>query len=51
MNSVICLVYVPVGENAFLFNFFYITIQEWKKKVSIIRYCIGQKVTKVDKLF
>lgn len=31
--------------------FFYITIQEWKKKVLIIRYCIGQKVTKVDKLF
>ena len=33
MNLVIYLVYVHVGENAFLFNFFfYITIQEWKKK-------------------
>lgn len=50
MNLVICLVYVHVDENDFLFIFF-LYIQEWKKKVSIIRYCIGQKVTKVDKLF
>lgn len=35
MNLVIYLVYVHVGENAFLLIFFfYITIQEWKKKLN-----------------
>lgn len=52
MNLVICLVYVHVDENDFLFNFFFILpSKNEKKKFQLLGTVCPQKWTNYFKMF
>lgn len=52
MNLVICLVYVPVGENAFLFNFFlYYHPRMKKKKFQLLGTVLAKRLQKWTNYF